>query len=113
MSKRKHTPGELDYLFARHVIDEDDYAAFWKEYWKASEARRKEIVNEYVQIAAEGSQQPLASVVTRSKSNAAKQAQQLSATTDRAYRVVRRNAKGQFSKRGTYWQTIKKVTKKK
>lgn len=106
--KRKSTPGELDYLFERNIIQEEDYAAFWEEYWKASPERRKELVTEYIDIAAESDQTPVAGVVSRNRLDAERQAQSLNDLGNVAYKVVRRNAKGQFSKRGTFYQAIKR-----
>jgi hypothetical protein len=107
-SKRHGTPPGLDKFFKRHIIEEEDYAEFWKRWWKGNAKQRDELVNEYIELAAETTQEPLASLVTRNRSDAEKQAQALSETTDTNYRVVRRNAKGRFSKRGTYWQAIPK-----
>jgi hypothetical protein len=106
--RRKGTPDDLDYLFKRDIIDEEDYADFWESYWKATTQRDKQsIVDRYVEIAAE-SGQPVVGVVSRNRLDAERQAQSLNDLGDVAYRVVRRNAKGQFNKRGTYWQAIRK-----
>jgi hypothetical protein len=109
MGKRKGTPDDLDYLFERDVIDEDDYAAFWEEYWDAkSKADKDAVVREWTEIAA-GLDNPVSvGVVTRNKSDATKQAQSLNDLGNVEYKVVRRNARGQFSKRGTYYQAVKR-----
>jgi hypothetical protein len=108
MGKRKGTPDDLDYLFERDVIDEDDYAAFWEEYWNAPSKKAKDaVVREWTEIAAE-SGQPVVGVVSRNRLDAERQAQSLNDLGDVSYKVVQRNAKGQFSKRGTYWQAVRK-----
>jgi predicted urease superfamily metal-dependent hydrolase len=109
MGKRKGTPDDLDYLFERNVIDEDDYAAFWAEYWAAPSKKAKDaVVREWTEIAADLDNPVSVGVVTRNKADAAKQAQSLNDLGNVAYKVVRRNARGQFSKRGTYYQAVKK-----
>ena len=113
MGKKKKTPEHLDYLFERSIIDADDYADFWKRYWKGNAADRKALVREYKQLVITwndisestdyGETRRVTGVVTKSKHDAASQAKSISG------RVVRRNAKGQFSKRGHYYQAIKKA----
>jgi hypothetical protein len=108
MGKRKKTPPELDHLFERDIIDEEDYRTFWPEYWKAKTKRqRDDVVREWTDLAAE-SGQPVVGVVSRNRLDAERQAQSLNDLGDVAYKVVRRNAKGQFSKRGTYYQAVRK-----
>jgi len=87
------------------VIDEEDYADFWDRYWRGNAAARRELVKEYSQQALEFGG-PVVGVVTKNRRDAYVQAQQLGG------RVVRRNARGQFSKRGHYFQAIKKTKRK-
>jgi hypothetical protein len=109
VGKRKGTPDDLDYLFERDVIDEEDYATFWEEYWKApSKADKDAVVQEWIDIAANLDNPVSVGVVTRNKADADKQAQSLNDLGNVTYKVVRRNARGQFSKRGTYYQAVKK-----
>jgi hypothetical protein len=112
MGKRKSTPEELDYLFERGVIDEEDYVEFWLDYWEADASGRQDIVDYYTALAASDDNAdnvPSVGVVTKVKTDAIKQAQALSETTDRAYKVARRNARGQFSTRGHYYQAVRAV----
>ena len=106
MARKKKTPAHLDYLFERSIIDADDYADFWKRYWKGNAGDRKALVREYKQLVIDyGDTRRVTGVVTKSKRDAASQAKAIGG------RVVRRNAKGQFSKRGHYYQAIKKTYK--
>jgi hypothetical protein len=108
MGKRKGTPDDLDYLFERDVIDEDDYAAFWEEYWAAkSKADKDAVVREWVEIAADLDNPVSVGVIYRNKSDAIKQAESLNDLGNVEYKVVRRNAMGRFSSRGTYYQAVK------
>ncbi len=104
------TPDDLDYLFERDIIDEEDYVDFWASYWKRDEAGREELVNEYLNIAAiaEGEQGEggtslqLSGVVTQVKQTAIDQAASIGGY------VVRRDKRGRFSKRGHYFQAIRR-----
>lgn len=113
MGKRKGTPGDLDYLFERNIIDEEDYADFWEQYWsKKSEDGRQQVINDFLEMADEGTlgfgtQEKIAGVVTKNKMDAKRQAATIGG------RVVRRNKLGRFSKRGRFYQAVKKGTKKK
>ena len=107
--KRKGTPPELDHLFKRDIIQEDDYKTFWPEYWKASTKKKRDaVIREWTEIAAETGQ-PVVGVVSRNRLDAQRQAQSLNDLGDTTYKVVRRNARGQFSKRGTYWQAVRRA----
>lgn len=112
MAKKRKTPSELDYLFEREIIDEEDYVYFWSNYWRRNPSGQQSLINEFLELAEEfGIQggkggENLAGVVTKNKRDAIKQAEIING------RVVRRNKRGQFSKRGRYYQAIKKSTKK-
>lgn len=100
----KKTPAHLDYLFERSIIDEEDYKDFWSQYWRAAAPARKKLVREYKQLALDlGDSGKVTGVVTKNRRDAASQAKIIGG------RVVRRNARGQFSKRGHYYQAIKKT----
>lgn len=106
--RKKETPEHLDYLFEREILQEEDYPDFWQEYWKldrqGDKQGQKDLENQYLQLALEfgDTDTKLAGVVTKFKSDAVAQATAIKG------RVVRRNAKGQFSKRGHYYQAIRK-----
>ncbi len=108
MAKKKHkTPPGLDHLFERRVISEREYGAFWRRYWRGDAQERRALVTETIaQVARQG--RPVVGVVTRNRADAARQAQALSDLGTQQYRVVRRNANGRFSKRGTFYQAVKK-----
>jgi hypothetical protein len=123
MSKKggKGTPDELDYLFERDIIDEEDYVSFWKSYWKLDMEGNKqgqlELINDYTEIAElarqdmtpeEQEELPrIAGVVTTNISDAREQARIISGI------VVRRDKRGRFSKRGRRYQAVKKGGRKK
>jgi hypothetical protein len=106
VGKRKGTPDDIDYLFERDIVDEEDYIDFWSEYWSRNAQGRRELEKEYVDRAAEEAGTTL---VYRNRADAEKQAQALG---NDMYRVTRRNASGRFSKRGTYYQAIKQVLRR-
>lgn len=115
----KTTPDELDYLFERDVIDEEDYAEFWVGYWKAESSPnlqdKDEYINEWLEVARlrDGGELggigqgelPLAGVVTQFKDTAERQAVAIGGY------VVRRDKRGRFSKRGRKYQAIKRRSK--
>jgi hypothetical protein len=112
-SKKRGTPPELDYLFERQIIDPENYVDFWVAYKRKgiTKSEQQEIVDGYVALAeeAEGDEElqaPLAHVVTRNRADAEKQAMRTGG------RVQRRNAKGQFSSRGTYYTITKRSVSK-
>jgi hypothetical protein len=117
MDKPKHsTPDDIDHLFDREIIDEEDYVEFWQQYWNRDAAGRRELVDDYIELYAGVSTElggdvkefPSVGLTTKDKRSAYQQAQALSELTNRDYRVARRNARGQFSKRGHFYQPIKK-----
>jgi hypothetical protein len=110
--KGKGTPDELDYLFERDIIDEEDYVYFWRNYWRRGESGRQSLINEFLERAneldsEEQGELSLAGVVTKNKADAIRQAKSIGG------RVVRRNKRGQFSKRGRSYQAIRHGKKKK
>lgn len=103
---KKATPPKLDGLFARGVITEENYKEFWAEYWPASERERKEIIKRYIaELAEEEPERPVSGTITRNHAEAKRQAKAMGGY------VARRNASGKFSKRGTYYQAIKRSRK--
>jgi hypothetical protein len=119
MSKKggRGTPDELDYLFERDIIDEEDYVSFWRDYWRLDKEGDKEgqqsLVNDYISIAQmsfdgleddedEDTRPRIAGVVTKNKSDAQEQARIIGG------KVVRRDRKGRFSKRGRRYQAVAK-----
>jgi hypothetical protein len=108
MGKSRGTPDDLDWLFDRDIIDEEDYVEFWRDYWKSSPKQREQLIQEYVDRAAESDSGVSVGIVTKNKSDAEKQAQALSELGNVEYKVIRRNARGQFSKRGHYYQAVKR-----
>jgi hypothetical protein len=109
--KGEGTPDELDYLFERDIIDEEDYVYFWRNYWKRGESGRQSLINEFLDMASEsestlGNEGKLAGVVTKNKAAAIRQAKSIGG------KVVRRNKRGQFHKRGRSYQAVRHGKKK-
>lgn len=112
MAKKKHeTPEHLDYLFERHIIEEESYGDFWERYWSGNARERRDLEQEYIESAAEELPEPekaerlSSGKVTRSKAEAGRQAKAIGGY------VIRRNAKGQFSARGKHYQAIRRRKK--
>jgi hypothetical protein len=107
MAKTKGTPDDIDHLFERDIIDEDDYAQFWSEYWREPNQRgRDRVVNDWLEVAATRDDQgqtnlQLAGTVTKIRLTAIRQAESIGG------RVVRRDRFGRFSKRGHSFQAIR------
>jgi hypothetical protein len=111
MAKTKGTPDDLDWLFDRDIVDEEEYGNFWSEYWSGNQKERDALIQRYVDAAGESGLATTISLGAVYKNDpiaAAQQAQALSETTDITYKVVRRNARGQFSKRGHFYQAVKR-----
>jgi hypothetical protein len=110
MGKKHGTPEELDYLFERDIIDEEDYGSFWEEWYGAKNKNEKQgVINDWLEIANEDEKKDskqLAGVVTRNRKDAERQAQSIGG------RVVRRNSRGQFSIRGKSYQAIRQPKRK-
>jgi len=110
MGKKGGTPPELDYLFERDIIDEEDYGSFWQEYKQAkSKQGRQNVINSYLELASENEEKntkQIAGVVTRNRKDAERQALSISG------RVVRRNAAGRFSRTGRSYQAIRQPKRK-
>jgi hypothetical protein len=118
MGKKRGTPDNIDYLFERDIVNEEDYVDFWSEYWQRNKKGRRDLEKEYVdrynQTEAEfGKQGKAETIVYRNQAEATRQADSLNDLGIGKYRVSRRNAYGRFSKRGTYYQAIKQATRKK
>lgn len=95
---RHRTPKKLDNLFAREVIPESEYKDFWPRYWRAeNEREQKRVIADYTGSA----------LVTRTREEAENDTKRLSAEVEIKYVVRRRNKKGQFSKRGRFFQAIR------
>lgn len=104
----KGTPDDIDYLFERDIVDEEDYTVFWPEYWEAvSKGKEAEVVREWEERAALSMEPVSVGIVTKIKDEAIKQAQALGDLGAGDYKVVRRNARGQFSKRGGFYQAVR------
>ena len=46
---KKGTPAELDFLFRRQLISENDYRHFWRDWHRSNRSEKQEIINEYKQ----------------------------------------------------------------
>jgi hypothetical protein len=107
MAKKKSTPAELDYLFERDIIDEEDYIDFWRQYWRRGDKGREKLISEFINVALETEPpETLAGVLTKNKASAIKQAKMIDG------KVVRRNKNGRFSSRGRTFQAVKKGKRK-
>jgi hypothetical protein len=122
------TPDDLDYLFERDIIDEEDYVHFWERYWRRTEAGKRDLVNEYIERAAEiradlqersgivlpAERQVVGVLYKNNRLAATRQAESLNdlGTGKLEWKVVRRNKLGQFSKRGSLYQAIPKPRKR-
>lgn len=117
--KGKHsTPAELDDYFKRGTISEDLYQDFWTEWWATKSDRiHEEIIERYANESIEERVSeaieegegvdvlPLRGTITRSRSNAEKQAKIIGGF------VARRNSRGKFDKDGRFYQAIRKRRK--
>lgn len=98
---KKSTPPELDFLFERALVEEDEYRDFWSRWWKAGKIEREDIIEKYLEEESEEEPEtPLTGSITKVRATAEFQAKLMGG------RVVRRNKKMQFSKRGIYYQAI-------
>lgn len=104
MARKKHkTPKGLDYLFERKVITKSQYEDFWDGYWGKKRSRdREQYVNNFISDLQ--MELPIrkrqSGTITISRVAAEEQAKQIGGY------VVRRNAKGRFSKTGTHYQAV-------
>jgi len=106
--KGKKTPENLDFAFKRELINEDDYKEFWPRWWGASEHEREEIIRELLEKGiSDDPELPLKGDVTKKKKVAVEQAKAIGGY------VIRRKKNGQFSKRGRFYQAIKRGGRKK
>lgn len=116
---KRSTPTELDPLFSRGTISEDMYADFWSQWWKLrSQDSKDELIRFYMQESieervAEAIEEgegvatlPLHGNITKKRKEAERQAEIIGGY------VARRNKRGQFSKRGRFYQAIKRRTKR-
>ena len=105
--KGKHvTPDELDFIFDRDLISEDDYGQFWKDWFDASKREREDIIEDYRGRGKEGEEEetenlPLKGTVTKNRGVAESQAKAIHG------HVVRRDRTGKFNRRGSYFQAVK------
>jgi hypothetical protein len=110
MAKKKHkTPEKLDYLFERRLVTKATYKEFWSGYWGESGSRnRSRFVDNFVSELQ--GELPLkrrsSGTITISIKAAREQAQEIGGY------VVRRNAKGRFSKTGHRYQAIARGKRK-
>jgi hypothetical protein len=110
MGKKHETPPELDYLFERDIVDEEDYGSFWEDWYGAkNKSEKQNVINDWLELAAkdeEKNTKEIAGVVTRNRKDAERQAKSING------RIVRRNAKGRFSRTGKSFQAIRKAKRK-
>lgn len=115
MPKKKHkTPPNMDHLFDRDLISEADYRDFWDGYWKARDK------DQYIEdwIGEEEEEEPEREItppppIEKPKPHRGKTARK---TAEREARkiggyVVRRDARGRYSKRGHTFQAIRRRKK--
>lgn len=103
--KGKATPAELDHLFKRHVISEEQYKEFWPAYWKGDADQRQKLIDSYTEEAIEEGE--VSSGPLRSNKEAARQD-----LGDRDGYIVRRDKSGRFSKHGGRYQALFRRKKK-
>ena len=105
---KKGTPPELDFIFDRHLIDEDQYRDFWGNWFKISSEERKKLISKFeedlyeTEEEKEAPKKPTTGTITKNRKLAEQQALAIGGY------VARRNAKGQFSKRGRNYQAIRR-----
>jgi hypothetical protein len=104
---KKSTPPGLDALFKRGIIPERDYVEFWENYWRRSKKEREELIEEFLEDyieeeSQEDSKKPIHGSITKIRATAEKQAEIMGGY------VARRNRHGRFSKRGNFYQAIRK-----
>jgi hypothetical protein len=110
MPRKKHsTPEHFDYLFDRDIITEDMYRDFWSEWWQSSPSEQNEMIQFYTgeeeeepEFISENLKHPK---MTISKPEAERQAKIIGGY------VARRNSRGRFSKRGKFYQAIRRKRK--
>lgn len=122
MARKKHkTPPELDFLFDRDFIDEEDYKEFWPRWWKANELQRNNIINEYqekvsqLEIFSKEDHFPTKGIVyTASKFTSVAEARAKAESEAKHIGgfVVRRNKNGRFSRNGSKFQAIRRRKRK-
>jgi len=107
---KKGTPEELDFIFARKLISEDDYGEFWKRWFDSSKREQSEIIEEYTEKVSggyvEGPELPLKGIITKNRKLAENQAKSINGY------IVRRDRTGKFARRGRYYQAVKRHGKK-
>jgi hypothetical protein len=112
LARKGGTPDDIDYLFERDIIDEEDYAEFWSEYWRLDKVGRDLLVSEFIERAGEERDEedeaPISGTVVNSKLAAARQINAFSKLTHQKYVIVRRDKRGRFSKRGRRFQAVRR-----
>jgi hypothetical protein len=105
---RKKTPENLDFAFERKLVGEVEYKEFWPRWWGANKSEQQEIIDELLAIAVDDAPTlPLSGTVTKVRKTAEEQAKLIDGY------VARRKKNGQFSKRGSLYQAIRKGRKRK
>lgn len=103
---KKGTPPDMDYLFERHVISEDDYAEFWEGYWENKRKRdRQRYIDRFVgevQLELPMAKRAASGSITFSRKAAEEQAKNIGGY------VIRVTKKGRASKRGRYFRAIRR-----
>lgn len=104
---KKTTPPELDFLFERRLIPEDQYKDFWPRWWNSNKKEKEEIIKEYlIEESIEHPELPLKGILTKNKKLAEEQAVAING------KVVRKTKQGRFSKRGKFYQAVRKGNKR-
>lgn len=75
-------------MFDRSIVSENDYAEFWHGYWKSE--NKDEFINAWL------------GMVTKNRAEADARAKAIGGY------VVRRNKRGQFSKRGRFYHVVRR-----
>lgn len=107
---KKSTPPELDFIFDRELLDEDQYRDFWANWWKSDKQQKEALIDKFSREVEEplkgGDVLPIKFKPTIDKEEAEKQAK-----TINGY-IVRRDKNGRFNKRGRHYQAVKRGKRK-
>jgi len=109
---KRATPPELDFIFDRDLISEDDYGEFWKEWFSSNQRGKQDIIDRYLEESGSKTEKgetelPLKGIITKDKKVAQNQARSINGF------VVRRNRTGKFDKRGHFYQAVRRGKKEK
>ena len=107
MGKRKSTPEELDFIFERELIEEDDYADFWERWDDADAKERKEIIKEFTEELGEDEEEWTWGPIHDNSWDA----EQDQAIFGAGAYIVRRSKSGRFAKNGSRYQAVRRPKK--